>query len=177
MLYPVMIFIAVGSNLPHPKHGGPIDVCDAAVVAIGGAGCRVLNRSRWFRTAPVPASDQPDFINGVVSVETTMNPAALLDSLHRIEAQFDRIRSVPNAARTLDLDLIAYGETVMKSPNSPVLPHPRMTDRAFVLYPLRDVAPDWVHPDRLHSVSELIDRLPADQVCVPTDIHDVGQGV
>lgn len=163
-----MIFIAIGSNLPHPDFGSPAAVCEAAVEAIGARGCTVLARSRWYRSAPVPAADQPDFINGVVSVETKHNPLELLNKLHDIEARFDRVRSVPNAARTLDLDLLAYNETVTDGPDAPLLPHPRLAERAFVLLPLRDIAPEWRHPGLGSPLAALIEALPEDQTCVPS---------
>ena len=164
-----MIIIAIGSNLPHPEFGAPIDVCNAAIEAIEAIGCRLLDRSRWFRSAPVPVSDQPDFVNGVISVRTDLKPAELLASLHGIEDRFDRLRSVPNAARTLDLDLIAYDELVNERAGGPLLPHPRMTGRAFVLYPLRDIAPDWRHPALGMPIAERSGGLPDDQTCHPID--------
>lgn len=163
----IMIFIAIGSNLPHPVFGPPMDVCNAAIDAIEAGGCKVLARSRWFSSAPIPAADQPDFVNGVVSVETVLESAALLGCLHGIEERFDRVRSLPNAARTLDLDLLAYGGMVNEGPESPLLPHPRMAQRAFVLLPLRDVAPGWRHPVLGTTLAELIAALPDDQICTP----------
>ena len=97
-----------------------------------------------------------------------MAPAEFLIFLHRIEAQFDRQRSVPNAARILDLDLLTFGDILNNGPVSPILPHPRMTERAFVLLPLRDIAPNWAHPVSGRALSNLIAELPADQYCVPS---------
>lgn len=165
----VMILIAIGSNLPHAEYGSPAEVCAAAIDAIEAHGCRVLARSRWYRSAPVPAADQPDFVNGVISVQTALEPGALLDRLHGIEAGFDRVRSVPNAARTLDLDLIAYDDMVNDGPAAPLLPHPGMAGRAFVLLPLRDVAPAWIHPVLGDTLAALIAALPGDQICTPID--------
>ena len=162
-----MILVAIGSNLPHPVHGAPIRVCEAAVKAISISECRILSVSQWFSSAPVPVSDQPDFVNGVVSVETDLSPARLLGKLHGIEADFGRQRGVPNAARTLDLDLIAFGDLVMNDGKAPILPHPRLSGRAFVLFPLLDVAPDWIHPVSGVSVSELAAALPRGQNCYP----------
>ena len=130
-----MILVAIGSNLPHPVHGAPIMVCEAAVKAIAISECRILSVSQWFSSAPVPVSDQPDFVNGVVSVETDLSPARLLGKLHRIEADFGRQRGVPNAARTLDLDLIAFGDLVMNDEKAPILPHPRLSGRASCYFP------------------------------------------
>jgi 2-amino-4-hydroxy-6-hydroxymethyldihydropteridine diphosphokinase len=91
-----------------------------------------------------------------------LSPAALLTLLHEVEASFGRKRAEPNAPRTLDLDILDYEGRVEQGP--PVLPHPRMAGRAFVLLPLRDVAPDWRHPVSGQSISDLISALP------PTDI-------
>lgn len=162
-----MILIAIGSNLPHPDFGDPIDVCQAALEAVSRAECPVVGRSRWFYSAPVPASDQPDYVNGVIVVKTDLSPAELLKKMHEIEAEFGRHRSVPNAARVLDLDLIAYDDIVANGEIPPILPHPRMSERAFVLLPLLDVAPGWIHPVSGHSAAALVAALSDQQVCAP----------
>jgi 2-amino-4-hydroxy-6-hydroxymethyldihydropteridine diphosphokinase len=159
------ILIGVGANLPHPIHGAPLRTCQAALEALAASGVKLLARSPWYRTAPVPASDQPDFVNGVVEVATRLDPAELLSLLHRIEADFGRVRGRPNAARTLDLDLLAYGATIREGPDGPILPHPRLHERAFVLLPLRDVAPGWRHPKLGKRVADLIAALPPGQSC------------
>ncbi len=169
MLGAIMILIAIGSNLPHPDYGPPIAVCEASVASVAAAGCRVVAVSRWFLSAPIPVSDQPDYVNGVILVETSLKPAPLLEKLHEIEAEFGRERSVPNAARILDLDLIAYDEIVMNVEKPPILPHPRLAERAFVLKPLLDVAPDWRHPVSGASARALAAVLPAGQVCAATN--------
>jgi 2-amino-4-hydroxy-6-hydroxymethyldihydropteridine diphosphokinase len=121
-----------------------------------------ISRSRWYLTAPVPRSDQPDFVNGVIAASTTAEPTDLLTLLHRVEETFGRVRSVPNAARPVDLDLLDYNG-LLRDGEPPILPHPRLHQRAFVLYPLRDVAPGWVHPRLGKSVDALIGALPPDQ--------------
>ena len=153
-----MILVALGSNLAHPQHGAPDAVLDAAIDAIEANGVRVVARSAFYRTAPVPASAQPDFVNAVVEVESAMEPAALLALLHSIEASFGRSRAVRNEARVLDLDLLAWKGRV--SAADPLLPHPRLHERAFVLLPLHDVAPAWRHPVSGKSVAEMIADLP-----------------
>lgn len=153
--------IAVGSNLPTSRHATPLAVCEAAVEAIGAAGFCIVAQSRWFRTAPVPLSDQPWFVNGVLRVHSLLAPAQMLDTLHKIETAFGRIRRIRWEARVLDLDLIAADDLVQEGP--PILPHPRMGQRAFVLLPLHDVAPDWVHPVTGQAVTTLIAELPAGQ--------------
>jgi 2-amino-4-hydroxy-6-hydroxymethyldihydropteridine diphosphokinase len=115
--------------------------------------------SRWYRTAPIPPSGQPDYVNGVVRLEDTADPAWLLARLQAIEQLAGRVRGAPNAARTLDLDIIAVDDVLRDEPD-PVLPHPRAHERAFVLVPLADVAPDWRHPRLGRTAGELVSMLP-----------------
>lgn len=159
-----MMLIAIGANLPGPDGSPPLQTCRRAVrtlESLPGVGrCRV---SRWYEAAPVPPSGQPNYINGVARFESTPDPEWMLAQLHAIEAEAGRVRGEPNAARTLDLDIIDIGGLVRDAPD-PVLPHPRAHQRAFVLLPLADVAPRWVHP-RLHrELDELIRALPAQEV-------------
>ena len=162
-----MILIGIGANLPSNRFGGPRDTCAAALAALNAlTGVRVVAKSRWFESAPVPASDQPWFINGVARVETELSPAKLLDALHAIEADFGRVRAERNAPRVLDLDLLAY-DKVLISDGEVEIPHPRLHERAFVLLPLGDVAPDWVHPAMGQKLRDLAAKLPKDQVCRP----------
>ena len=164
-----MIFLAVGANLPS-SFGSPKDTCEAAVAAVAAvsaAGVKVLARSRWYESAPVPVSDQPWYVNGVVSLATGLAPQPLMRLLHGVEAEFGRVRRERNEARVLDLDLIAYDDLVLPGPDSPILPHPRMHDRAFVLLPLADLAPDWRHPVSGLAIKTLIARLDPAQVTRP----------
>jgi 2-amino-4-hydroxy-6-hydroxymethyldihydropteridine diphosphokinase len=130
-------------------------------------GTRLAGLSRWFESAPVPPSGQPPYINAVASLlvdpAVVTDPAGLLARLMDIEAACGRRRSTPNAARTLDLDIIAIGDLVRDAPD-PILPHPRAHLRAFVLAPLADVAPDWVHPVLRQSASALLAALPPQQI-------------
>ncbi|MEO9190847.1 MAG: 2-amino-4-hydroxy-6-hydroxymethyldihydropteridine diphosphokinase [Acetobacteraceae bacterium] len=154
-----MILIAIGSNLPASDGTPPLALCRRAAEALDGLpGLRLRGLSRWWRTTPVPASDQPDYVNGVALLAGEADPADLLAALHAIEARFGRRRSVANAARTLDLDLIAMGGLIRAAPD-PVLPHPRAHEREFVLGPLAEVAPGWMHPGRGLSVEMLLSRL------------------
>jgi 2-amino-4-hydroxy-6-hydroxymethyldihydropteridine diphosphokinase len=160
-----MILIGLGANLPSSV-GPPIDTLEAALRTLGDAGVNIAARSRWYRTAPVPASDQPWFVNGVARIETSLEPIELLALLKRIERQFGRRRGIRNAARTLDLDILDYEGKVDKGPEL-TLPHPRMQERAFVLLPLAEVAPDWRHPKSRQGVATLIAALPAGQKAEP----------
>ena len=153
-----MIFIGLGANLPS-RAGAPQATLDAALADLERAGVRILARSGWWETAPVPVSDQPWFINAVAAVETALGPADLLALLHRIEADYGRERLMVNGARTLDLDLLAYGGIVNPGPESPILPHPRLHQRAFVLRPLAELAPDWVHPVSGQPIAALLAAL------------------
>ena len=165
------ILVAIGSNLPSPELGPPLAVCEAALTALSGRGLRIVRRSRWFESAPIPLSDQPWFVNGVVVVETSLHPGDLLALLHEVERRFGRERREVNAARILDLDLIAYGDLV-RTDAPPLLPHPRLHERAFVLLPLADVAPDWRHPADGRTPSEMIRALPSEQPIRPLPTRD-----
>ena len=154
-----MILIAVGANLPGPWGPDPIATCRRAVVEIGQLpGLRLDAVSHWYRSAPMPASDQPDYVNGVVRLSGRADPAELLAGLQAIEQAGGRVRGALNAARTLDLDIIDIDGMVRAAPD-PLLPHPRAHMRAFVLLPLRDVAPDWVEPRSRRTVAELLGTL------------------
>jgi 2-amino-4-hydroxy-6-hydroxymethyldihydropteridine diphosphokinase len=162
------ILIALGANLPTERHGPPRAALESALAELERRGVRTVRRSRWYESAPVPPSGQPWFVNGVAEVETKLAPEALLRLLHDIEAAFGRVRREVNAPRTLDLDLIAYGDLVREeSGPPPVLPHPRMAGRAFVLLPLAEICPDWRHPVLGRTAAELAADLPEDQAIRP----------
>ncbi|HKT16502.1 MAG TPA: 2-amino-4-hydroxy-6-hydroxymethyldihydropteridine diphosphokinase [Stellaceae bacterium] len=160
-----MILLGLGANLPSTA-GPPLATLEAALARLQSAGVEPAALSHWYRTAPVPASDQPWFINAVARVETRLDPPALLAVLQEIERGFGRRRTTPNDARTLDLDILDYDGQILRTAGL-ILPHPRLHQRAFVLLPLKDVASDWRHPVLGESVSMLIARLPADQIALP----------
>ena len=139
------VVIALGSNLP-----GRFDSCETllegALATLDEAGLKVIARSGWWRSAAWPDRSDPPFLNGVALVETTLDPGATLAMLHDLEDAFGRQRALPNAPRTLDLDLIAHGRTLSEGEAGPVLPHPRAHERLFVMGPLAQIAPDWRHP-------------------------------
>ena len=154
-----MILIAIGANLPKDRFGMPINTCKAAIDVLRSTEIRIIKVSHWYSSAPMPPSDQPRYVNGVIRVETDLDAQALLSRLHTVEAEFGRIRSAPNAARVLDLDLLDYEGSVTEEGAAVRLPHPRLHERAFVLIPLGDVAPKWRHPVLEQDVSQMIAAL------------------
>lgn len=164
-----MIFIGLGANLSSDAFGPPANACQAALDALAGRGVAVRGRSRWYRSRPVPPSDQPWYVNGVALVETAMGPAELLALLHRIEADFGRVRGARNDARIIDLDLLDYGGRLSDRADGPILPHPRLHQRAFVLIPLQELAPAWRHPRSGRAIGALIAALSPDQACIPCE--------
>lgn len=157
-----MILIGIGSNLAAVGFASPLETASASVTRLAGEGIAVRRRSRWYMSQPVPSSDQPWYVNGIVAVETPLTPLALLDTLLAVEARFGRRRSVPNAARTLDLDLLDYNGTQYAGERL-ILPHPRLHERRFVLAPLAEIAPLWRHPQSGKTAAELLAALPAEQ--------------
>jgi 2-amino-4-hydroxy-6-hydroxymethyldihydropteridine diphosphokinase len=138
------VVIALGSNLTGGYQSSR-DLLEAAITRLSESDLRVTRRSRWWRSAAWPDRSKPDYLNGVVFVETDRTPSAVMSVLFAIEATFGRRRTVVNAPRTLDLDLIAYGRDVCDGVTL-TLPHPRAAERRFVMGPLAEVAPDWRHP-------------------------------
>jgi 2-amino-4-hydroxy-6-hydroxymethyldihydropteridine diphosphokinase len=113
--------------------------------------------SSWYLTAPI-GPPQPDYLNGCATLQTSLTPLELLDTLHAIETEFGRVRQEHWGARTLDLDLLLYEQQIIDTP-SLQLPHPRMNERAFVLIPLAEIAPDWLDPRSAQSIAALCDKL------------------
>ncbi len=138
-------FVALGANLAG-RFGSPAEAIEAGILAIERPAMHVVARSRLYRSVAWPDPDDPEFANAVVAVDTDLSAMALLTHLHEIETSFGRIRREMNAPRPLDLDIIDYGGLVSAPGDTPVLPHPRLAERAFVLLPLAEIAPDWRHP-------------------------------
>lgn len=138
----VRCFIALGSNLHNP-----LQQVNQAVAAVGRLPqSELVDVSPWFQSKAVGPGEQPDYINGVLALDTHLEPEPLLASLQAIEADSGRVRSERWGARTLDLDLLLYGDLTLQTP-SLTIPHPRIAERQFVMLPLLSVAPDLVLPD------------------------------
>lgn len=159
---PVVAYVALGSNLDDPR--AQVERGFEALAALPHTALRA--RSRLYRTPPWGVIDQPDFVNAAARVETTLPPHELLDGLRAIEVRAGRVRGTPNGPRTLDMDLLLYGNQTLREAGL-VIPHPRLHERAFVLLPLADVAPDLEVPGR-GRVRDLLARV--DSVgCVQID--------
>lgn len=161
------IVVALGGNLPGEFKSSEA-LLDAALAQFPQAGLPVLARSRWWRSAAWPDRQGNEYRNGVAIVEANGPPFAVLEALFAIERSFGRMRGLPNAPRTLDLDLIAYGREVLDGPGL-ILPHPRAHERLFVMGPLAEIAPGWRHPLRGLTAAEL-----AVSVTVARDAHPIG---
>lgn len=177
------VLVALGANLPHDGRA-PRATLEAALALVEAQGWRVAALSRFFRTPAYPPGSGPDFVNACARLEpgpgATAEAGALLAVLHGVEAALGRERRTRWAPRACDLDLLAIGQAVLPdrrtaagwmaldpaaqrraAPEGPVLPHPRLHERIFVLAPLAEVAPDWRHPLTGASVSEMLAALPA----------------
>ncbi|HWQ87830.1 2-amino-4-hydroxy-6-hydroxymethyldihydropteridine diphosphokinase [Brevundimonas sp.] len=130
------------------------EALEAALARFRSEGVDVVARSSWWRSAAWPDPGDPPFLNGVVIVRTEHEPHALMAALGRIEEAFGRRRGVANAPRTLDLDLIAYGR-LTGDLDGLILPHPRAADRRFVMGPLAEIAPGWLHPEAGRTATDL----------------------
>ncbi len=156
--------IAIGANLPAPDGTAPLVTCQRAAALLDSTlGMRLVALSRWWLSPPVPASDQPDYVNGVARLDGNVAPEALLDALKALERRAGRVAGERNAARPLDLDIIAIG-SLLRPAGDPILPHPRAHLRAFVLAPLAEVAPGWLHPGLARTVEALLAELPVQRL-------------
>lgn len=170
---------AIGGNLPVGSMQ-PLDVVTAGLAAIAAAGVTAIRCSALYRTPAFPPGAGPDFVNGALSFQSSLWPAQVLNIFHEIETSFARTRHHRWAGRTLDLDLVAAGNAVLpdattwrhwhdltpaaqrtETPGELILPHPRLQDRAFVLVPLMDVAPEWRHPVLGRTIAEMCAEIPA----------------
>lgn len=176
------LLVAFGANLPFDG-SPPAETLSRAAEALAGEGLTLLALSRFFATPCFPAGAGPDYVNSAAMFQSESEDdlASILARLHAVEARFGRKRAQRWGMRTLDIDLLAMGDSVLpdaatqdrwrllpseaqigSTPDQLILPHPRMQDRAFVLVPLADVAPDWVHPRTGLSVRQMLAALPAE---------------
>jgi 2-amino-4-hydroxy-6-hydroxymethyldihydropteridine diphosphokinase len=151
------IYVAVGSNLPNPM-GSPILNVLKAIQLLKSDIIKVVGCSDFYETVAQPNYSDPPFINAVVALETNIKPEDLLHMLLAIENKLGRIRTAQNAPRTIDLDLLAYGQEIIAS-DFLHLPHPKIAERIFVLKPWHDLNPAWVHPVFRQTVQKMLDSV------------------
>lgn len=150
--------IALGSNI-----GDSLRILEAAIETLAQTpGINLSAKSSWYKTKPV-GPPQPDYLNGCAILQVEMNPQILLETLLQIEQQFGRIRQERWGPRLLDLDLLLYDGLILDTPNLQI-PHPRMTQRAFVLVPLTEIAPDWVEPISGNAIKDLVTKVDCSEV-------------
>ena len=157
-------YIALGSNLQSPQR--QLQAGFAALALLPQS--RLMRRSSLYSSAPVGYADQPDFVNAVAALHTALSPRALLDALLAIERHHGRAREFTNAPRTLDLDIVLYGEHTISEAGL-LVPHPRMQQRAFVIVPLAEIAPDAIVPGH-GRVRDLLARVDVNSVGVLREI-------
>lgn len=156
-------YIGLGSNLEQP-----LQQVQGAIEALAQLpGSRLIAVSRLYRSEPLGPPGQPDYVNGVAALDTSLEPEALLDQLQAIENRHGRVRTLRWGPRTLDLDLLLFGGQVINTPRLTV-PHPEMARRSFVLYPLADIAPALVLPDG-RSLDSLLQGCPPAGLSVISD--------
>jgi 2-amino-4-hydroxy-6-hydroxymethyldihydropteridine diphosphokinase len=153
---PMPALIGLGANIPS-EAGLPAKTFNAALAMLAKAGVEITAVSPFYETEAWPDPADPPFLNAVAAIRTRLQPVALLTLLHELETAFGRKRSVPNAARNLDLDLLDYAGAVLNGPVT--LPHPRIAQRPFVLEPLKAVVPHWRHPVSGQDVDALLKAL------------------
>jgi len=156
-----VILIALGANLPSAA-GPPAATLKDALVRLANRGVKIRALSSFYESPAWPDPADPVFVNAVALVETALQPVELLTLLHGVETAFGRLRSAPNATRTLDIDLLDYEGRILTE--GITLPHPRIRERSFVLVPLVQIAPDWRHPVTGERAADLLAGL-ADRDC------------
>ncbi len=168
-MHEISAYLGIGANLVPDGYDNLLEALEAAIAQLDKV-APIIRRSGWYRTAPVPVSDQPDFLNAVLGVATNNSPHELLREVNKIEVTFGRVRSVRNAARVLDIDILFFGRQVIADAQLQI-PHPRLHERAFVLRPLLEIAPNFCHPLNGLAIDTLYQKFivspEGEQECLP----------
>ena len=178
----VRCLISLGSN-KGVNNVGPKMVLDHCLAMLDNESVTISSTSNYYSTPAFPPGSGPNFVNAVAEIRTNLTPRDLLSFIHEVEKELGRTRDVRWEQRVIDVDLLSLGETVLpdlatylrwvnlplvqqkvETPSELILPHPRIADRPFVLVPLRDVAPDWVHPVSGNSVDEMLSLFSAAEI-------------
>lgn len=158
----MLTYIAIGSNL-----GDSLGACRRAIRAIASAPQnRLIRCSPFYRTEPVGKKEQNWFINGVIALKTSLPPRELMQFLLGLEKKMGRVRRERWGPRVIDLDLLSYGDLVLEEADLRI-PHPRLHERRFVLVPLRDIAPNWVHPLLNQTIAQMLGSLKKEEEVLP----------
>lgn len=176
--------IAIGANLPSAVADAGETLRTALHIVHENKGISISRLSKFWNTPAFPKGSGPNYLNGAFSIHTTLNPQQLIDYIKKIEENLGRESNTGRwSARVLDMDIIAFNDVILPdkltlrkwvnlpleqqkvmTPETLILPHPRMQDRGFVLAPLAEIAPDWIHPDTGKSVREMLDALPPESL-------------
>ena len=152
------LIIAVGGNITNKKGVHPTKICDDAINLLQDHKIHVGKQSKWYISEPIPVSSQPKYFNKVIMAKSLLNELEILNTLHLIEKKFGRVRKKVNESRMIDLDLIDCFGLILDNKNI-VLPHPRAHLRRFVMEPLSEVNPNWIHPIHQINVREILKDL------------------
>jgi 2-amino-4-hydroxy-6-hydroxymethyldihydropteridine diphosphokinase len=152
------LIIAVGGNITNKQGIHPTKVCDDAINLLKDHKIYIEKQSKWYISEPIPVSSQPKYFNKVIIAKSLLNELEILNTLHLIEKKFGRVRKKVNESRMIDLDLIDCFGLILDNKNI-VLPHPRAHLRRFVMEPLSEVNPNWIHPIHQISVREILKDL------------------
>jgi 2-amino-4-hydroxy-6-hydroxymethyldihydropteridine diphosphokinase len=149
----IISYLGIGSNIGNTK-----DNLDSAIKILNESkNCKILQVSRFYKTKPVGLANQPDFLNAVVKIETLLSPEDLLKLINIIENKLGRVRTIKWGPRTIDIDILIYGNININKENL-IIPHPAMMERAFVLEPLSEIEPNMILPNG-ENISEVLDRI------------------
>ncbi len=157
-----MIFLGFGSNLAN-RYGGRRLIILRALEKLESKGVRIVKSSPFYETSSSVSRHDPMFINMVAQVNTDKSAAELLKICLNAEQELGRIRVVKNGPRIIDINLIAYHDQIIRKKNIQI-PHPDLANRGYILYPLRDIAPQWMDPSSKKMISEMVERIPSRQV-------------
>lgn len=157
-----MILVAIGSNLYSKDYGSPYNNCKKAIEFLKRI-FNVVKISNFYKSEPIPKSDQPWYVNAVIQIKCKMKPEEILKELLKIEKELKRSRVIKNEARIIDLDLLSYDDLVIKS-SELILPHPRMHLRKFVMKPICDLSLKWEHPILGKKAEDILKTLANQQI-------------
>ncbi len=152
------IIIGIGGNIYSEDGSHPLEVCNNAISSLKDYSIKVEKQSKWYNSEPIPKSDQPNFFNCVIIASTKLIEYDVLKSLHAVEAKLGRKRNLINQSRSVDLDLIDYSSKVLQNKKI-TIPHPRAHLRKFVMGPLAEIEPNWIHPILKINVLEILKKL------------------